>query len=391
MLYSLVGIIAIGVHILVNIDVFARLRGKMHFQGEKHYAFFLLSVIAYHLTDVLWGFLADAKLVVPLFIDTSFYFVAMAASILFWGLFVYQYNGKSKNGLMVVFGGLGVFFIQLVTIFLNIFVPILFTIDKDTCEYSAQWGRYAMLTIQIIMYLIISILALVFCFKIKGTRRRHHFAITIFGLFMTTFIILQVFFPLLPMYSIGFLAGVTALHTFVIRDEFFNQQGKLEFAEKQINIDSLTGVLSKHAYIDMEALVDKRINTGEMEEFAIAIFDLNDLKKVNDNLGHEAGDAYIIDSTKLIAKCFVDSPVYRVGGDEFAVFLLKYNYQNRYKYLEEFNQIIDENVKAGTTVVISAGVSEYQKGIDTNILQVFRRADMAMYDRKHRLKEYRQQ
>ena len=53
--------------------------------------------------------------------------------------------------------------------------------------------------------------------------------------------------------------------------------------------------------------------------FAITILDVNDLKKVNDNEGHKAGDQFIRDACRIICTTFKRSPVFRVGGDEFAV------------------------------------------------------------------------
>ncbi|MBQ4255850.1 MAG: hypothetical protein II721_07710, partial [Bacilli bacterium] len=82
MAYSIVGILAILVHFIVNIDIFIK-RGVKKFTAEKEYFFFLMSIIVYHITDGIWGFLYDAKLVTAVWADTMIYFVAMALSILF--------------------------------------------------------------------------------------------------------------------------------------------------------------------------------------------------------------------------------------------------------------------------------------------------------------------
>ena len=93
MAYSIVGILAIAIHLIVNLDVILNLRHKSLFVGERAYFFFLLAVIAYHVTDGVWGFLYDAKNVIAVIIDTDIYFIAMAASILMWSIFVlFQYQ-----------------------------------------------------------------------------------------------------------------------------------------------------------------------------------------------------------------------------------------------------------------------------------------------------------
>ena len=90
MAYSLVGILAIAVYIIINFGVFLDvIHNQKKFRGEKYYLFFLISAIVFHIADAGWGFLYDAKLSTALFIDTTFYFIAMASSILLWGVFIY--------------------------------------------------------------------------------------------------------------------------------------------------------------------------------------------------------------------------------------------------------------------------------------------------------------
>lgn len=85
------------------------------------------------------------------------------------------------------------------------------------------------------------------------------------------------------------------------------------------NTDLLTGLGNRNAFNvalnNLEALPDK---TG----IGIVIIDLDDLKQVNDSLGHPAGDEYIRAGGSL-AQRFIEpsNALYRVGGDEFAAFI----------------------------------------------------------------------
>ena len=386
MAYSVVGFLAIAIHFIVNIDVFLHFRGKKKFSGELFYFFFLISVIAYHVTDGFWGILYDNHLITALFIDTTAYFIIMATSILLWGLFVYRYLG-SKNKI-ITYIGLAVFTFQIAVIIANFFYPVLFVIDEN-CEYSAKAVRYVMLGIQVFMFLLLAIYTFITFLHSNGSLKRHHLAISIFCLFMIASIALQVFFPLMPLYSLGYLLGVTALHTFVVEDEKANQKLELEEAKHRVSIDPLTGVMSKYAYIDEEAHIDDLIARGEMKEFAMIVFDLNDLKFINDTKGHDAGDIYIIQSVNLIKEYFKDIPIYRVGGDEFTIILRDNNYDNRDGLFKAFNDRIDENSAKNDLIIISAGLAIYLPDKDSTILQTYTRADREMYARKYYLKEHK--
>jgi len=60
---------------------------------------------------------------------------------------------------------------------------------------------------------------------------------------------------------------------------------------------------------------------GEAPEFGVIGCDVNGLKKINDTLGHKAGDEYICAACKMLCEYFKHSPVFRIGGDEFVVIL----------------------------------------------------------------------
>ena len=154
-------------------------------------------------------------------------------------------------------------------------------------------------------------------------------------------------------------------------------------AREEANIDELTGVKNKHAYADMEQSLDKEIAGGACPEIAIAAFDLNDLKLINDTKGHQAGDKYIKDGCSIICKTFTHSPVYRIGGDEFVVVVGGEDYDELDEIMEKIEKINRKNKENGK-VVIAAGASRFAR--DKNMAAVFERADKAMYENKAELK-----
>jgi diguanylate cyclase (GGDEF)-like protein len=179
--------------------------------------------------------------------------------------------------------------------------------------------------------------------------------------------------------------GTMLSNWFYVRkcEEEANQElGKVKTIAYQ---DPLTGVKSKHAYFEYEIDLEHKIDNGEAEDFAILVCDVNGLKHVNDTQGHKAGDAYICQASELICKLFSHSPVFRIGGDEFAVILTGSDYQSRAAILKTFNERVESNIASGD-VIVSAGISEFEKGTDESIHAVFQRADQVMYERKKELK-----
>lgn len=165
-----------------------------------------------------------------------------------------------------------------------------------------------------------------------------------------------------------------------VDDQIRREQEHIK-AMRLANRDALTGVKSKHAYLEEEERVNQEIASGHTEEFAVAVCDLNDLKTVNDTLGHKAGDQYIRDACSAICHVFKHSPVFRVGGDEFVAILRGTDYERRDSLKELMNQINEDKVNQGGAV-IACGMSDYLPGEDKILGSVFERADAAMYENK---------
>lgn len=153
--------------------------------------------------------------------------------------------------------------------------------------------------------------------------------------------------------------------------------------------DALTGVKNKAAYQEAERRLEELMRQG-CPEFAIVVLDINDLKYVNDCFGHDFGDMLIMDSCKLICKSFPHSPVYRVGGDEFAVILEGTDYNNYVELLERFQTAVDEynmHNDSDSRLSIARGIAIYNSDIDLVFSNVFKRADDAMYQNKKDMKD----
>lgn len=149
--------------------------------------------------------------------------------------------------------------------------------------------------------------------------------------------------------------------------------------------DPLTGVKSKHAYTIQEELMGAEIAENKVKDFAVIVCDVNGLKKINDTLGHKAGDEYIRAACDMLCEYFKHSPVYRVGGDEFVVLLQGKDYDSRAEIMKNINVKIEENIGA-EKVVMSLGLADFDPENDKTFHEVFKRADGLMYERKMQLK-----
>lgn len=177
------------------------------------------------------------------------------------------------------------------------------------------------------------------------------------------------------------IVGVLDEDAQVRREQEFARN--LSLAQRRATRDSLTGVRNKHAYADEERDLDELIESTEDPAFAIVVCDVNDLKRVNDTLGHKAGDQYIRDACAVICDAFKHSPVFRVGGDEFAIICRGYDYD----HLDENAAKIEEHNVSGRGaggIQIAYGVARFEA--DESAEVVFERADRRMYKRKAQMK-----
>ena len=155
-----------------------------------------------------------------------------------------------------------------------------------------------------------------------------------------------------------------------------------EFAYQDMaNKDSLTGVKNKRAYAQAEAELDDYIAKCTQPPFSVVVCDINGLKEVNDTKGHNAGDAFIRNACSIICNIFKHSPVFRIGGDEFAVIMKGSDYDERTHLMAELNKVLEANKHNGM-VILAVGISDFDPDMDMRVQDVFERADNLMYDNK---------
>ena len=176
------------------------------------------------------------------------------------------------------------------------------------------------------------------------------------------------------------------------RTKLQNTEIAANMLSDQARRDSLTGIRNKLAY-DQEMLILERDRAEGLCEFGIAMVDLNDLKVINDVYGHDRGNIAITRLCNIICAIFMHSPVFRIGGDEFAILLRNNDYQNVENLVSRFKRVIEDLQKADSEELapwerISAaiGYATYDPDLDSDVQSVFRRADEVMYATKRKMK-----
>ena len=202
-----------------------------------------------------------------------------------------------------------------------------------------------------------------------------------------------------PAVDIAVVVVILALLTVIVsqqriiraKKEVEESHHQVDALNKRVFVDALTSVRNKGSFNDYIQDLQDRLDNKEPVECAVIILDCDNLKIVNDQYGHDKGDMYIKKASELICRVFKHSPVFRIGGDEFAVVLQNEDYQNRKELTELFDKNADE-IRAlaenkWEQVSVSLGMAEYDSQSDTSIDDVIHRADKTMYENKHARKE----
>jgi len=163
------------------------------------------------------------------------------------------------------------------------------------------------------------------------------------------------------------------LSTFFIASEIANYQllGQLE---QLSNMDLLTGVMNRNS---MNNRVSQFIN-GEVQHKSLAVVfaDLNGLKPVNDNQGHDAGDNLLKEASFVLRDYFGNGEIYRAGGDEFLVIII----DQPKEVIEESIKKLRENSMIPGNVSFAIGYYYDDNGGD--IRTAMHEADVRMYEDK---------
>jgi diguanylate cyclase (GGDEF)-like protein len=187
------------------------------------------------------------------------------------------------------------------------------------------------------------------------------------------FLAFSPFYDMLMLTLLGF--GVVMLTSGEVHSDLEKARDRLAGVAQQ---DHLTSAFNRHAFYQV---LDRDLS-------GTAVFaDIDNLKSINDQFGHAAGDTAIrACATALRSHIRADDLLFRWGGDEFLVLLLGFSEADARRRLSNVNDLLRDIHIAGTggtmTVSISMGFAAFNSA--ESLDEVIRVADTAMYGHKRR-------
>ena len=157
---------------------------------------------------------------------------------------------------------------------------------------------------------------------------------------------------------------------------------RFQEARQLADLDALTGLHNHrffHETLKREAARAQRYD----RELALILFDIDDFKVINDQIGHLAGDAVLAEAAVQVQSVVRSADIAsRVGGDEFAVILPESSLDDAENFYRRLQRAIGNWQDQTHQVRLSAGIAQLRP--DDDSVSFFKRADEALYEAKRR-------
>ena len=156
--------------------------------------------------------------------------------------------------------------------------------------------------------------------------------------------------------------------------ERIDQLAKIEWAA---NHDQLTGLKNRHS---LNGVLRKHVQ--DVRPFALLIFDLDFLKRINDTLGHSVGDQALCRIADLLtSQARPGDEVFRLGGDEFLVILPDVQEEGAQRFAARIQELLRSTEDNAFRMAVSVGFALYPEE-EVDMQGLIRRADKRMYRQK---------
>jgi len=175
----------------------------------------------------------------------------------------------------------------------------------------------------------------------------------------------------------------------VVRD--ITERKKIEETLRNSSLkDDLTGLFNRRGLLKQAAPYFD-FARRQKESLLLLFIDLDGMKKINDEFGHNEGDAALVSTADILNRSFRSSDIIaRLGGDEFTVLVtdLNTNKDDAINRLHENLKAYNETETRGFKLAFSIGVAQLESERMTCFEELLEQADQAMYEQK-RMKRHR--
>ncbi|MFL5822223.1 MAG: diguanylate cyclase [Solirubrobacteraceae bacterium] len=176
--------------------------------------------------------------------------------------------------------------------------------------------------------------------------------------------------PTMVIFTFALIISVTSLSVALMRSDVDHRSEAV--------IDPLTSMLNRNA---LSTRVDELTQQARItrQPVALVVADIDCFKAINDEHGHDAGDAVLRDvAYRMRAELRAYDLAYRLGGEEFLVLLPGATSDDAAEIAERLRAVVASTSLAGLSVTMSFGVSASTDGL-FDYRQVFGAADQALY------------
>ncbi|GGY04933.1 sensor domain-containing diguanylate cyclase [Paludibacterium paludis] len=152
--------------------------------------------------------------------------------------------------------------------------------------------------------------------------------------------------------------------------------------------DGLTGLYNRRHFFELaEHAFRQTLRSGF--DLSVVMVDLDSFKRINDSLGHAAGDLVLREIAGVFRLVMRESDIVgRYGGEEFAVLMSSAGAQEACRLAERLqNAVADSRIQWRDTAIqctLSAGVAQYSPQCDASLDALIERADVALFEAKSR-------
>ena len=150
-------------------------------------------------------------------------------------------------------------------------------------------------------------------------------------------------------------------------------------------VDDLTGLYNRRGFF---ALSQQQLKMAERTKQKVLLFfaDLDNMKQINDTVGHQEGDNALVDITAVLKETFRKSDIIsRVGGDEFAVLAIDTTDETEAVLANRLQGALEacNRLRTGKhSLSLSTGVARFDPETPSSLDELMTRADRLMYEQK---------